>query len=293
VVKKSNIMTTQNYKQTILNAYRDSELSQADFSNTVDHFEKLVRGEYKEEPTELIEGGKYVYTGERIQSLNTEDVFLKTNSIVVYARVLNGFSSVKDKEGLKWIIKNSDLAPLPNPTDMKSKLNAGFTVVYRDESERTVKGDGLYLGCEQFNGLRHYNDELNNHGSSRDNDIISIRNTNNVEIWKRVNEVWVEVEQEDAEKINFIDQNRVNLAAQLIVDGIATLSSYEEPFRTKIAGQVEQIKSTPIELLPQNLHKEKVDSERVIEIAQAIIRFREAGKQVPSEWITELNELTK
>jgi hypothetical protein len=254
-------MTTKNYKNKLVTAYREHGLSLADFSNTVDHFEKLVRGEYKEEATELIEGGKYVYTGERIQSLNAEDVFLKTNSIVVYARVLNGFSSVKDKEGLKWIIKNSDLAPLPNPTDMKSKLNDGFTVVYRDGKEREFKGEEIYVGYCVMSRLDNFNENLKHIIDSKF-DIVSIRDTNNVEIWKRNDkDEWVEVD--EMEKLN------------------EALEQFKHGFNADAAKPL-------IDLLPREQH----NSNRIIEIGQAIIRYTEAGKQVPSEWVSELNELT-
>ena len=75
---------------------------------------------------------------------------------------------------------------------MKKELKDGYTVVYRSGTARVVKGDGLYCVNARVNNLDRYNDQLSETENINDYDIVSIRNENHVEIWKRVNEEWVD-----------------------------------------------------------------------------------------------------
>ena len=77
---------------------------------------------------------------------------------------------------------------------MKKELKDGYTVVYRNWDYRIVKGDGLYLkGRKRNNKIDRYDDQLKNTLQITDNDIMSIRNEKDIEIWKRVNKEWVDL----------------------------------------------------------------------------------------------------
>lgn len=88
--------------------------------------------------------------------------------------------------------------------NMKEQLKDGYTVVYRDGEERTVKGDEFQLNGRAFNMLSNYDNDLIMLGYSISAaDIISIRNESNVEIWKREGEEWVDLRGfETAKKLN-------------------------------------------------------------------------------------------
>lgn len=47
----------------------------------------------------------------------------------------------------------------------------------------------------------------------------------------------------------------------------------------------------PLGIMPQKYWLDKVRSERVIELNNAMIRYFEANKEIPIEWVKERNEL--
>jgi hypothetical protein len=49
----------------------------------------------------------------------------------------------------------------------------------------------------------------------------------------------------------------------------------------------------PIGLLPKNIHDERVNTDRLIEVRGAITRYLDAGLKVSVEWIEEYNELVE
>jgi len=51
----------------------------------------------------------------------------------------------------------------------------------------------------------------------------------------------------------------------------------------------EDIKEPPVGLFPRFIH----DASRLTDVRLAIIRYYEAGLEIPIEWIEEYNELTK
>jgi hypothetical protein len=48
---------------------------------------------------------------------------------------------------------------------------------------------------------------------------------------------------------------------------------------------------TPIGIIPKYIYAERVRSERIDQIIQAMYRFAKAGRSAPFEWVTELEEL--
>jgi len=47
----------------------------------------------------------------------------------------------------------------------------------------------------------------------------------------------------------------------------------------------------PIGIMPRNIWRDKVTSERVNALLDAMERYADAGKSVPLEWLKELREL--
>jgi hypothetical protein len=83
---------------------------------------------------------------------------------------------------------------------MKKELKDGYTVVYRIGVSRTViggellfRGDELLFRGEKRISLNRYDDQLKAKEYLTNNDIVSICDVKDVEIWKRVNEKWVDL----------------------------------------------------------------------------------------------------
>jgi len=49
----------------------------------------------------------------------------------------------------------------------------------------------------------------------------------------------------------------------------------------------------PLGLIPENLYKEKSNSDRMQGILYAMLRYVESGKDIPGDWIEELSRRSK
>jgi predicted phosphohydrolase len=164
--------------------------------------------------------------------------------------------------------------------NMKEQLKDGYTVVYRNGDERMVKGDELYFEGAATNLLNRYNDDLNisNVTTTHNNDIISIRNENNVEIWKREGEEWVDLREEQH---NSEEEHKIDLDA---AEEMKKLNNSMEELNHSGSDHVER---PPLGITPRFILRGR----RIEEICKAIIRYNNADIDIPEEWIDELNDL--